>query len=139
MEYSLNLLNWSNLVTGISAVGTNTSVFVNLTSNSTGTNDLLVQYQMGQSGPQIQNATSTMAGGNLTKGSGLNLFDPNSGILYSTAPSLAVTFNATTPDLATALGNNSFFTFTLTVGSIVTELDLNSLRSAIFLLPLPAG
>ena len=127
VEYSLNLLTWSNLMTGITAIGTNTSVSVNLASSSTGTNDLLVQYQMGQSSPQIQDAFNTAAGGNLTKGSGLNLFDPNSSILYSTAPSLAVTFNAVTPDLATALGNNSYFTFTLTAGSNVTDLDLNSL------------
>ena len=82
---------------------------------------------MGQAGPQIQDALNTAAGGNLIKGSGINLFDPTSTILYSTAPSLAVTFNSATTNLAAALGNNSYFTFTLTAGSNVTDLDLNSL------------
>lgn len=125
-EYSLDLQTWSDFATGIPAVATNTSVTLNLVS-STGPNDLLVQYQMGQAGPQFQDATLTLAGGNLTKGSGLNLFDANSAILYATAPSLAVTFNAVTPNLATALGNNSFFTFALTVGTNVADLDLNRL------------
>lgn len=128
IEYSVNLLTWSNLMTDIPAAGgTNTSVILNLTSASTGTNDLLVQYQLGQVGPQVQDPINTVAGGNLTKGGGLNLFDPLSAILYPTAPSLAITFNAVTPDLATALGNNSFFTFTLTAGANVTDLDLGTL------------
>jgi aryl-phospho-beta-D-glucosidase BglC (GH1 family) len=128
IEYSHNLLAWSNLVTGIPAsAGTATSMVLNRVSSHTGTNDLLLQYAMGQSGPQIQNIIEGVAGGDLTKGGGLNLFDPLSAIAYPTVPSLAVTFNAVTPDLATAIGNNSFFTFTLTVGSNVADLDLNSL------------
>jgi aryl-phospho-beta-D-glucosidase BglC (GH1 family) len=127
IEYSFNLLTWSNLVTGIPAVGPNTSALLNLQGDSTGANDLLVQYQMGQAGPQIQNATNTLAGGNLTKGSGLNLFDPNSSILYPTAPSLAVTFNIASTNLSQALANSAWFTFTVTVGSNVLDLDLASL------------
>ena len=128
IEYSHDLLAWSELMTNIpAAAGTSTSVVLNRDS-TTGASKLLLQYQMGQLGPQIQDATHTVAGGNLTKGSGINLFDPLSGILYSTAPSLAVTFNAVTPDLATALGNNSFYTFTVTAGSNIADLDLDGLK-----------
>jgi hypothetical protein len=128
IEYSLDLLTWSNLATNIpAAAGTNTSASLNLASSSAGTNDILVEYQMGQFGPQIQDGLNTVAGGDLTKGGGLNLFDPLSGIDYPTEPSLAVTFTVASTNLSQALSNSAWFTFTLTVGSHVADLDLNSL------------
>jgi hypothetical protein len=129
VEYSLTLLTWSNVVTGISAAtGTNkTSVILDLTGGGTSTNGVLVQYQMGQFGPQIQDATNTLAGGNLTNGSGLNLFNPNSTIAYTSSPSLAITFSIASTNLSAALANQAWFTFALTVGSSVADLDLTSL------------
>jgi aryl-phospho-beta-D-glucosidase BglC (GH1 family) len=128
VEYSLDLLSWSNLVSEIPATaGTDTAVVLDLTSATTGTNDVLVQYQMGQLSPQIQDPLNTLAGGNLTKGSGINLFDPNSGIAYPTAPSLAVTFTVASTNLNAAMTNSAWFTLTLTVGANVLDLDLKNL------------
>jgi aryl-phospho-beta-D-glucosidase BglC (GH1 family) len=126
IEYSLDLLTWNDFMTNIPAAGTNTSAILNLVG-SAGTNELLVQYQMGQTGPQIQDANNTLAGGNLTKGAGLNLFDPNSSITYTTAPSLAVTFTVASTNLNAASTNQAWFTFKLTVGTNVMDLDLSSL------------
>jgi hypothetical protein len=71
--------------------------------------------------------SSDLIGGSLTKGSGLNLFDATSTIAYATAPSLAITTLADTPDFDTALASSAWFTFDLTVEAGVTDLDLISL------------
>lgn len=92
----------------------------------------LLKYQMGQSGPQIQDAINGAAGGNLTKASGLNGFNVNqTGISYLTEPVLNVNFNAanspTSNSLANAVTTNSYFSFTLTAGAGTTDIDLSSL------------
>jgi aryl-phospho-beta-D-glucosidase BglC (GH1 family) len=126
VEYSLNLQAWSDFVANIPAVGTNTSCVLNLASSSTGTNDLLVQYQMGQAGPQIQDATNGVAGGNLTAGSGATLCNVNATVSpnYASQPELQVGFSTAGTDLATAVANQTWFKFTLTAGQKVADLDL---------------
>jgi hypothetical protein len=129
VQYSLDLMNWSNLATDIAAAAdTNkTSVLLDLSGASAGTNAILAQYQMGTNAAQIQSTTSTVAASNLTAGLGLNVFNANFGGSYLTAPDLTVAFNVAGADLATAIANTNLFTFTLTVGSNVTDLDLTSL------------
>jgi len=129
VEYSLDLQTWSDFMTNIPAVGSNTTCLLNLTSRSTGTNDLLVQYQMGQAGPQIQDADDSLAAGLLTPGSGATLFNTNATVSpnYASQPELQVGFSIPGANLATAVTNQTWFKFTLTVGQNVTDLDLASL------------
>jgi hypothetical protein len=129
VECSLTLISWSTLAADIPAAsGTNrTSAAFDLTVGSVSTNQVLVLYQMAQLGPQTQDAVNGIAGGNLTSGAGLSTFNPNSTQAYPTAPSLAVTFSATSTNLTDSLANQAWFTFTLTVGSGVSELGLSRL------------
>jgi hypothetical protein len=126
VEYSLGLSNWTSLITNIpAAAATNrTSAVINVAGV---TNTALVQYQMEQAGPQLQDASNTLAGGALTKGSGLSTFNTNSTQAYPTTPSLAITFTGNYTNLPTSLSNAAWFTFTVTAGAGVTDCDLTSL------------
>ncbi len=130
IEYSTNLSNWSVAEANIPADGvTNSTVHALSTSPSAvGNNVTQVQYQMGTVNAQVQDAVGLMAAGSLTQGPGLigAVWIPNAGTLgYSSGPVLQVSSAST--DFATAAANQAWFTFTLTVGTSVTDLDLTSL------------
>jgi hypothetical protein len=126
VEYSVDLLAWERFATNIPAgpAGVTTA---NLSTEDPGmaSDSILLQYQMGQLSPQIADPV-VASGGNLTQGAGLSQFDVNFAA-YATSPALLANFVATTPDVATALVNGSLFTFDLTVGASVTNLDLTSI------------
>jgi autotransporter-associated beta strand protein len=131
LETSTNLLTgWSIAETDIPApAGTNSMTHaLSLTQPAVSTNVTLAQYQMGTTNAQIQDATTLMAAGSLFPASGVSLFNANATVLgYSSGPVLQVTANVLGADLATAVANQTWFTFTLTVGTNVTDLDLTSL------------
>jgi hypothetical protein len=89
----------------------------------------LLQYQMGQLGPQTQDAINTAAGGDLTAGSGMFQFNYTSTLTLngSIVPVLTLAPINGSTTLSLALANQSWFRFNLTVGSSVTDLDLTSL------------
>jgi autotransporter-associated beta strand protein len=131
VDYSLNLTNWATLKTNIPAnsVTNSTTAAVDTTGSDSGFNSTLVQYQMGTADAQIQDATNTMAAGPLTAGSGVSLFNTSAATTpdYPTTPELQVTAINLGVDLATAVANQTWFTFQLTVGADITDLDLTSL------------
>lgn len=123
VQYSVDLQHWDRFATNISAsTGTVTSVSLSTAAPIFGPEPLL-QYQMGQAGPQLQDAVT---GSDLTPGVGLSQFDLNFN-QYNSSPALLANFVATTADVPAALANNSWFSFELTVGTNVTDLDLTSL------------
>lgn len=129
-EYSLNLSNWSVAEANIPANGvTNSTVHALSTIQpAVGNNIALAQYQMGGADAQVQDAAGLMAAGSLTQGPGLigATWIPNAGALgYSSGPVLQV--SSASVDFATATANQAWFTFTLTVGTNLTDLDLSSL------------
>ena len=127
VEYCTDLKNWEEFPTNVAAsAGTSTGVSVSTTDPVAGNDFVLLQYQMGQLGPQVQDAANTAAGGALTPGGGLNYFaiDFNQ---YASSPALIANFTAVTPDVATAMSNDSAISFELTVGTNVTDLDLSRL------------
>ena len=127
VEYSGDLVRWERFATNIPAGTGNTTVVILSTADPVSGNDfVLLKYQMGQRGPQIQDAARTAAGGDLVPGTGLSLFDVNFSP-YASSPALIANFVATNATLATALSNNSLFAFDLTVGTNVSDLDLTSL------------
>jgi hypothetical protein len=82
---------------------------------------------MGGVNAQIQDGTNTMAAGDLTQGPGLGLFNSFAAVGYTSDPVVQINYNtAGTTNLAQALVNNSYYSFMLTVGSGVTDLDLTS-------------
>lgn len=127
VQYSTDLRSWNEFATNVSASGgIRTVVNLRTADPLPGTDFVLLQYQMGQFGPQIQDAAKTAAGSDLTPGAGLNYFSAEfSG--YTTSPALIANFVTTNSDVATARSNDSVITFTLTVGTNVTDLDLSSL------------
>lgn len=135
IEYSTNLAstNWSIAQANIAGTaGTNlTSLLLSTVVPGTSANYTLVQYQMGTADAQVQNAVKTMAAGTLTAGLGVNLFNANAAVTPTytnpAPPQLQVTALNLGADLATAVANQTWFTFTLTVGSGVTNLGLTSL------------
>jgi len=129
-EYSTNLSNWTAAESNIPANGvTNSTVHALSTIQpAVGNGVTLVQYQMGSADAQIQDAGGLMAAGSLTQGPGLigATWIPNAGALgYSSGPVLQV--SSASVDFATATANQAWFTFTLTVGTNVTDLDLSNL------------
>ena len=128
-EYSSNLINWSVAESGIAAspATNSTTHALSLIQPAVGSNVTLVQYQMGTVDAQIQNPATLMAAGSLTQGPGLigATWIPNATLGYGSAPVLQV--SSAFVDLATAAANQAWFTFTLTVGTNVTDLDLSSL------------
>jgi hypothetical protein len=108
-----------------------TTQLLNTVVPSTSTNYSLVQYQMGTANAQIQDVVRTMSAGPLTAGAGVSLFNASAAVTPAytnpVAPQLQVTAINLGADLATALLNQTWFTFTNTVGSGVTDLDLTSL------------
>jgi autotransporter-associated beta strand protein len=128
IQYSPNLSNWSVFMTNIPAgAGTNTTQMLDTSGAGLGSGVTLVKYQMASFSAEIQDATNLMGAGNLVKGTGVNVFSANSTQGYASDPVLIMTTVATTPDLATAVANQAWFTFVLTVGTNVTDLDLTSL------------
>ena len=89
----------------------------------------LLQYQMGTNSAQIQDPINTAAGSILTPGIGMSLFNTNSTLTLngSVVPTMALAPINGSTTLSLALANQSWFTFNLTVGSSVTDLDLTSL------------
>jgi len=130
VEYSLNLTNWRTLQPGPPANGVtnSTTAGVDLSGAGAGNNLMLVQYRMGTVDAQVQDAGNLMAAGSLLNGA-LSLFNANANVgpAYTNAPQL----QASPPNLCTtldqAVANSSWFTFELTVGTNLTDLDLTSL------------
>lgn len=87
---------------------------------------VLLQYRMGPDGPQVQGSAKTGSGGALRPGTGLNDFTTDFGA-YTSSRALIANFVTNNPDVATALSNDSVITFTLAVGTNVTDLDLTDL------------
>lgn len=86
----------------------------------------LVQYQMGQVGPQLQDPVNTAGGGDLTNAM-LSTFNVTATNGYASAPVLQVNPPAAEADATAAYAGNSYFSFTITAGSSVSDLDLSSL------------
>jgi autotransporter-associated beta strand protein len=126
----LSTNNWTTLKANIpaSSVTNSTTSVVDTSGSTSGLNNTLVQYQMGTADAQIQDATNTMAAGPLTPGA-LFLFNPNANVTlpYPTQPELQASPNNATTTLVDAVANSSWFTFELSVGTNVTDLDLTSL------------
>jgi hypothetical protein len=130
VQYSMDLNGgWSVLKSDIPADGyPSTTEVLNLTGAGAGLNATVLQYQMGTTNAQLQDAANLVTGSGLTPGDGLNTFNTLfSGGNYPSQPVLTLTHRVTTADVAAALANTNWFTFTLTVGTNVTDLDLNSL------------
>jgi len=126
VEYSPDLTTWRVFPTNIPASpGNNTTASFDTSYTNIG-DVVLLRYAMGQLDPQIQDAVKTVAGGNLIPSAALNLFDVNFGP-YASSPALQLNFNVASTNLVDALANDSEFSFTFTVGSNVTDLDLTSL------------
>ena len=87
---------------------------------------LLLQYNMGQAGPQVQNQ---VLGSNLTNGGSLTGFITNATLtpVYASAPVLQVNPSITATTAAAAYTANDYFFFTLTVGANILDLDLTSI------------
>jgi hypothetical protein len=84
---------------------------------------------MGSVDAQIQDATNTVGAGSLLNGGGLSLFNANANVTpaYASAPELQASPPNGATTLVDAYNAASFFTFELTVGTNVTDLDLTSL------------
>jgi hypothetical protein len=126
VDYSLDLKNWTVLATNLPAAIDAAETTTQLNLSGRVLDAVLLQYPMGTAAPQVQNAQTTAAGGLLTKGAGLNSFDVNYAN-YISAPVLTVNFNNAQTTLTAALAVSAWFTFTLTVGSAVDDLDLTAL------------
>lgn len=87
---------------------------------------LLLNYQLGQAGPQVQDSVNTAAGGNLTTAGGLTAFTLTANDGYTTAPNLHVNPPNGATDAGLAYTANSWFFFNVTAGSNVADLDLTS-------------
>jgi len=88
---------------------------------------VLLRYNMAVVTPTTQDAVNGAGGGSLTNGAGLFAFVINDVPgTYTTAPVLRVIPNGHTT-AAQAFTNSSFFSFSLTVGSNVSDLDLTSI------------
>ncbi|HEX5220797.1 MAG TPA: hypothetical protein VFZ59_14605 [Verrucomicrobiae bacterium] len=127
VEYSVDLQQWDRFPTNIPAgLGAITSASFSTRDPGMPTNSILLQYQMGQLSPQVRDVIGVASGGSLTPGAGLAQFDVTfSG--YPTSPAVLANFVSTTPDVPSAMANQSLFTFDLTVGTNITDLDLTSL------------
>jgi autotransporter-associated beta strand protein len=133
VQFSTNLASgvWNNIQANIAgAAGTNlTTLLLTTVVPATSSNYSLVQYAMGSANAQVQDAVKTMSAGALTAGTGVSLFNSTALVTpnYPAEPQLQVTAVNNGIDLASAIANQTWFTFTLTVGSGVTDLDLTSL------------
>ena len=129
IEYSTNLFNWSVAESGIAANAvTNSTVHALSTIRPVvGNSVTMAQYQMGTYNAQIQDAANLVASSSLQFGSGVSLSNATAILGYPTDPVLQVTANILGVDLATAFANQTWITFTITVGTNVTDLDLTSL------------
>lgn len=130
IEYSYNLLTWATAQANIAANGStnSTTQVLNTGVPVTSSNYTLVQYQMGTTNAQVQDANNTMFAGPLTPGLGISAtWFPNALVTpaYVGAPTLQVSGIGT--DLASAFAGQSWFTFELVVGTNVTDLDITSL------------
>jgi hypothetical protein len=126
VDYSLDLQTWATLATNLigTSGATETAAQLNLSGHIQ--NAVLLQYQMGAAPPQVQNMQNTAAGGALTAGVGLSLFNLNFE-QYASSPALQLNFAAAQTNLTAALAANAWFTFTLTAGAAVGDLDLTAL------------
>jgi len=129
LEYSLDLFSWHTVQSDLTANPLTNSTTLNLSTikPAVGNNVTLVQYQMGTTNAQIQDAANLMAAGGLTQGAGLTgaTWIPTASLGYVSG--LVLQVSSAYVDLATAVANQAWFTFTLTVGTNVTDLDLTSL------------
>lgn len=98
---------------------------------------LIAEYQMGQGEPQFESSLLTADGGTLTGAAGLTGFNvdasPGGANGYASQPVLQMNTgtkqslsNLSTASAA-AFDDNEFFSFTLTIGSLVQDLDLTSI------------
>jgi hypothetical protein len=130
VQYALNLSSpWATLKSDIpSDPYPSTTKVLDLTGAGSGADAVVLQYQMGTTNAQIQDAANLVAGGGLTPAAGINSFNVvYNGGSYASQPVLTLTHRLATVDAAAALLNTNWFTFTMTVGTNVTDLDLNSL------------
>ena len=129
VDFSTNLTTtgWNLLASNIAA-GTNdrSSILVSEASSYPISENILLQYQMGQATPHVEDPLNTAAGGDLIAGIGLNEFRFDFGS-YSTAPAMLLNFNQTGSNLSAAIANGNTFSFTLTTGSDVANLNLTEL------------
>jgi len=89
---------------------------------------VLLRYDMAVVTPTTQDAVNGAGGGSLTRGAGLSSFVINdSPGSYTTVPVLRVNPNNGNTTATDAFTNSSFFSFSLTVGSNVSDLDLTSI------------
>jgi hypothetical protein len=147
-EYSVDLVNWTEFASGIPGdpAGSTSATL----DTSPGGPVELIQYQMGAnvfvvvtnvvegtnvvvtnsySAPQIQDPANLASGSVLTPGAGLNNWNVDQvGLGYDSTPVLLLNFLVAGTDLPTAILNTNWFSFDLTVGSNVTDLDLTSLE-----------
>ena len=127
MEFSPDLAAWGQFPTNIPAsTGTTTSVTLDTAFTNLGSDVVLLQYQMGQAGPQLQGTAKSVIGGDLTPGSGLNSFNLTFSE-YASAPSLLVNFLTAGTTLSAALANDNLFKVDVTVGTNVGSLKLTTL------------
>lgn len=130
VDYAANLLNsnWTLLANTVPAGTSNSSTYaVGAAASDPGREAVLLRYRLGEADPQTQDAVNGISGSDLLAGSGLNEFKTNfSG--YASSPVLLVNFNTAGADLPTAVSNGNLFTFSLTVGSGVSNLNLTRLE-----------
>lgn len=126
VEYSLDLINWTALATNLAAATNAAETATQFDLSGRIQDAVLLQYQMGATTPQVQNAQTTAAGSALSKGAGLNFFDVNY-FNYVSAPVLTVNFNVAQTNLTAALAASAWIKFSLTNGSAVGDLDLTAL------------
>jgi len=127
VEYSTDLKLWAGFPTNVGAgAGLSTTVNLSTLDPVVGDEFVLLQHQMGPSSPQIQDAAKTATGSAITAGGGINSFTTEFD-QYASSPALLANFVSVTPDVLTALSNDSVIYFDLTVGSNVTDLDLTSI------------
>ncbi|HYG23044.1 MAG TPA: hypothetical protein VEH04_09700 [Verrucomicrobiae bacterium] len=126
VEYSSNLAEWSSFPTNVPADPDSSETWFAFNTAFTNEGELvLLRYELGQRHPHTA-VYQDGPGSDLTPGAGLALFDVNFSA-YASAPSLQLNFKNTTPDIPTALSNESCFTFSFQTGSNVTDADLTSL------------
>jgi hypothetical protein len=129
LEYSFDAFSWQDLANNIPAdpVTNHTSQSVSTVGGGVGFDVLLAQYQMTSTNAEIQDPVNLVGSGPLTQGAGISYFAVPASLGYPTDPVLQVNQSGTSPDLASSIANQAWFTFDITVGSSVTDLDLTSL------------
>jgi len=130
VQYSLNLSNWNTLLPNIpaNAVTNTTTQILDVSATAPGLGVTVAKYEMGVEDAQIQNSTNMVLAGPLTRGPGISgTWFIAAQLGYPNSPCLQVSGIDGSTSLAAAFANQAWFTFELTVGTDVTDLDLTSL------------